>query len=135
MTMITGEKWTDHSPGNDIEPGSDFRRGRNFDRRERHGCEVHGGFRRVQPLHGRDEPVAAFGQGFDVAGVFGGVGQRFAYLIDRRAQAVVEVDHGLGAPDLLLQFLAGNDFSRTAEQDGQQLKRLTLQLDANAALP
>ena len=86
-------------------------------------------------MHRRDEPVSAFRQGLDILRILRGVAERLADLINRRAQAVVEVDDRFRAPDLLLQFLPGDDFSGVAEQDGEQLERLALQLDADAALP
>src|SRR4029078_270478 len=49
-------------------------------------------------------------------------------------QAVVEVDDRFRAPKLLLQFLPANDFPWAAQQDRQQLERLALQLDPDAAL-
>jgi hypothetical protein len=48
---------------------------------------------------------------------------------------VVEINYRFRAPDLLLKFLPGHDFSGVAKEDGQQLERLALQLDADSALP
>ena len=47
---------------------------------------------------GCNEPVAAPGQRFDKPRVVGGVAQRLAQLIDRRIQAAVEIDEGIGGP-------------------------------------
>ena len=92
-------------------------------------------FREVEPFYRRDEPVSAFCQSLDVARILRRVAQGLADLIDRCAQAVVEVNYRFRAPYLLLQFLPGNDFSCVAQEDGQQLERLALELDADSALP
>jgi len=46
------------------------------------------------------------------ARILGRVAQRLPYLINSRTQAMVEVDDGFRTPELLLQFLPADDFSR-----------------------
>jgi hypothetical protein len=88
----------------------------------------------LQQLHRSDEPVTAFRQSFDVVGVLRRVAQGLPDLVDCRAQTVVEVDYRFRSPDLLLQFLPGDDFSGVAEQDGEQPERLALEFDAYSTL-
>ena len=82
----------------------------------------------------RDEAVAAAGQGFDVAGSGGGVSEGLADFVDGGVEAVVEVDEGVGGPELLLQLFAGDDFSGALEQQGEDLERLALQAELDSAL-
>jgi hypothetical protein len=65
-------------------------------------------------LHRSDETVSAAGEGFDVARAGSGVSESFAHLVDRGVQAVVEVDEGVGGPEFLLQFFAGDDIPSKA---------------------
>jgi hypothetical protein len=46
----------------------------------------------------------------------GRIAHRLAQLGDRRVQATVEVHEGVGRPQLLLQLLAGDNFTRTPQQ-------------------
>ena len=82
----------------------------------------------------RDEAVAAAGQGFDVAGAGGGISEGLADLVDGGVEAMVEVDEGVGGPEFLLQFFAGDDFSGALEQQGEHLEGLTLQAKLDSAL-
>jgi len=48
---------------------------------------------------------------------------------------VIKLDKGVGGPKRLLQFLAGNHFSRPLQQNRQDAKGLLLQLDLAALCP
>jgi hypothetical protein len=63
----------------------------------------------------RDKPIAAAGQGFDEARVFGRVAQGFTQLINRCTEAVVEVNDGVVAPEAVLNFFTGHDFAGAFE--------------------
>ena len=65
----------------------------------------------VDPVYRGDEPVAALGQRLNKPGIVGRVAQRFAELVYCNAQAVIEIDGGVGAPQLVLQGLARNHFA------------------------
>ena len=67
------------------------------------------------------------------AGIFRRVAQRFANLVDGFVEAVIEVDDRL-APKFLLQLLPGHQLPGFFQQHRQDLKRLLLQPDAQAAL-
>src|ERR1051325_8775065 len=79
------------------------------------------------------EPVAAASYGLYEARVLRRVAQRFTHLVDSFVQAVIEVDDRL-APNFLAQFLPGDQLCRFFQQHRQDLKRLLLQPDAQAAL-
>jgi hypothetical protein len=46
--------------------------------------------------HGRDEAISAFGNGFDIKRLVGGVAEDFSQLHDRRIQAMVKIDKRAG---------------------------------------
>jgi hypothetical protein len=81
-----------------------------------------------------DEAVATSWDSFDVAGFFGGIGQRIPQFLDRAVQAGIEVNKSVLRPKFLLQFLAGDQLAGTLQQDDQQLKGLVLKLNANTIL-
>ncbi len=82
-----------------------------------------------------NEAVAAAGEGFDEAGVVGGVAEGFADLVDRGAKGVVEVDDGVLAPETELEVLPGDDLAGMFEQGDEDLEGLALDLDPSARLP
>ena len=57
-----------------------------------------------------------------------------AQLGDGRSQAVVEVHKGVSGPELLPQFLAGNEFSGVFEKQCENLKGLFLKLNLDSVL-
>jgi hypothetical protein len=83
-------------------------------------------------LNPGDEAIAALGERFDELRICGGVAQGFANLVDRGVETVVEVDESAVGPEGLLDFGAGNEFARAAEQHQQDLKRLALDGEAAA---
>jgi hypothetical protein len=62
------------------------------------------------------------------------VAQRGPDLLDAEVQALVEVDVGVAAPDLLAQLFARDQLARARGQQRQHLERLLLDLDRQAAL-
>jgi hypothetical protein len=70
----------------------------------------------------------------DEARRVGGVAQRLSQLIDRRVQAVVEVNEGIGRPDLGAKLFPIYYFARVTEQDSENAKGLFLQFDPQALL-
>src|SRR5712692_11768566 len=80
-----------------------------------------------------EEPVAATGNGLDEARILRRVAQRFTNLVDGFVEAVIEVDDR-PAPKFLAQLLPGYQLSGFFQEHRQDLKRLLLQPDAQAAL-
>ena len=85
-------------------------------------------------LHGGDEAVSAAGEGFDVTGAGSGISQGFAHLVNGSVEAVVEVDEGVGGPELLLQLFARDDVSGMIEEQSEHLEGLALQAQLDATL-
>jgi uncharacterized protein (DUF1786 family) len=83
-------------------------------------------------LHWSDKAISAAGQGFDVARTRSRVAQSLAQLIDGGVQAVVEIDEGIGGPELLAHLLARNHIAGTLEKQGQHLQRLILKAKLGA---
>ena len=90
---------------------------------------------RLDDAYGGDETVATAGEGFDEAGIFGGVAEGFADLVNGGAEGVVEIDDCVFSPETGLQFFAGDDLSGAFEEGGEDLEGLALKLDAEAGLP
>jgi len=82
-------------------------------------------------VDGGDEAVAAAGDCFDVTGLIGGVAEGGAEAIDGGAEAVVELDKGVVAPDALAQLVARDDLAGVFEEGEQDFEGLILQLDAH----
>ena len=80
------------------------------------------------------EAVTAVGQGFEVAGLVGGVGEGLAKLIDGVVQAPVEIDVGGTGPKLALEDCSADDFAGLEEQGGEKFKGLPGEADAMAVL-
>ena len=73
----------------------------------------------VDDLYWRYEPVAALGQRLDEPRIFSRVAQRFAQFVYCDAQAVIEIDCSIGAPQFVLQGFSRNHFSGMFDQDGE----------------
>ena len=54
--------------------------------------------------------------------------ERIAQPFDGGIKTMIKVDKGVRRPELIAQFLSGNQFSRMFQQSGQHLKRLFLEL-------
>src|SRR5262249_32560993 len=61
--------------------------------------------------------------------------QSFANLVDGGVEAVVEVYEGVGGPERLAHFFAGDDFAWPRQQSRQYLEGLLLQLDLDPVFP
>jgi hypothetical protein len=81
-----------------------------------------------------DEPVAAAGQGLDVAGLLRRIAQCVAQSFDRRIKADIEIDKRVGGPKLLVKLFPGYQLARVFHQHGQDLKGLIVKLDLDALL-
>ena len=58
-----------------------------------------------------DEAVAAAGKRLDIARGFGGIAEHFAKPRDGVVKAMVEIDEGVGGPNLVAKLLAGHDIA------------------------
>jgi hypothetical protein len=63
-------------------------------------------------------------QGLDEAGIVGGVSECVADAVHGGVEAVLEVSEGVRGPELLLQLLAGDQFSGAEEQGFEDLEGL-----------
>jgi hypothetical protein len=59
-------------------------------------------------LDSSNESISASWPSFNVTGILSAIAQRPPEFIDRRIQAVFEINEGLFGPDLLAQLLAAN---------------------------
>ena len=85
-----------------------------------------------EALDRRYEAVTSLGEGLNKARVFGLVAQSVAQFVHCDSQTVVKVDGCVGAPKLLLQFLAGDNFPWTLEQGCKQFEGLALEPNPDA---
>ena len=81
-----------------------------------------------------DEAVATLRQRLDIARCIGFVAERLAQFLDRRVQAVVEINERVGGPEALANLLAGDQLAGLLQQDFENLDRLALQLQPDAIL-
>ena len=82
-----------------------------------------------------NKAIAAPGESFNKAGGLGGVAQGFPQPLDGVVKTVVEIDKGVGGPDLLLQFFAGDGLTGTLQKNLEDLERLLLEFDLRALFP
>jgi hypothetical protein len=87
---------------------------------------------RLRPGHRNEPTVAAAGQGLDVAWRGGIVAERVAQLLHGRADAQVELDDCIAAPEPRADGVRSDHFSDMLEQDHEEPERLVLQ--SNAAI-
>ena len=83
--------------------------------------------------HAPDEPIPAARNGLDERRLVGIVTERGAQPLDRRIEAVLEIDEGPLGPQTLTQLLPRDDFARLLEHEPQDLERLFLQAHAHTA--
>ena len=81
-----------------------------------------------------DKSIPAARQGLDVARTGCGIAKGLAQLVYGGVQAVVEIDEGVGGPELLLQLLAGDHVAGALQQQRQHLEGLPLQAQLDSAL-
>ena len=68
---------------------------------------------------GRNETIAAFGQGLDETGSVGRIAKRFPKLVDGLVQAVVKVNKRICGPKFIAKFLAGDDLAGALDEESQ----------------
>src|ERR1700740_3119046 len=85
-------------------------------------------------LHGSDKSISAPGEGLHVARRRGGVSEGFPHLVDGGVQAMIEVDEGIGCPQLLAQLFASDHVSGAFQKKSQDLDRLALQTEFHPTL-
>ena len=78
----------------------------------------------------RDETVSAARDCLDKPRTARGIAQNVTQLIDRSVEAVVEIDEGVGGPNLGTKLIPGDNFGRALHQGSENLKRLLLQPEA-----
>src|SRR6266446_4195607 len=81
-----------------------------------------------------NKPIAAPGECLNKSGRFGRVAQSLPKPLNSVVETMVKIDKGVGGPDSLLQFFAGDDLTRLFQQDLQNLKRLFLELELDPFL-
>jgi hypothetical protein len=85
--------------------------------------------------NGSDEAIAFSGYGFDVERLVGRIAQSFPELHNRSIQAVIEIDEGIGRPEMLAQLFARDHLPGVFEQQEQNTRRLFAQLNKGAVAP
>ena len=95
-------------------------------------CDGRRGLIEPDFFDGRDEAVAAAGEGFDETGIAGSVTERFAEPIDRGVDAVFVVDEGSFGPEFAADFLAGEDFARPVQEHAEDPEGLRVEFDAES---
>src|SRR4029434_9206100 len=80
-------------------------------------------------MGGDQKAIAAPRQRLDVLRRLRIVAKRLANLTDAEIEALVEVDEGVSAPDLLPDFVPGDNLAASGRQDRQDLERLGPQRD------
>src|SRR6266849_60734 len=69
-------------------------------------------------VDGSDETIATAGESFDETGTVGGITESVAEAFDSGIEAMIEVDEGVGRPELALQFFAGNKLAWFGQEKG-----------------
>jgi hypothetical protein len=72
-----------------------------------------------------EEAIAATRKSFNVVGMFGGIGESLAQLVDGFVEAILEVDESLGGPETLPDFFASDNYAGVLEKHEENLERLT----------
>jgi hypothetical protein len=80
-------------------------------------------------LHLSNQPVAVARQSFYVARLIGVITKRSPQLPDGGVDGVVEIYEGVGVPQTLAEFLAGNPLPRLVHKDSENLEGQTLEWD------
>ena len=82
----------------------------------------------------RYKSEASLRQRLYITWVVGGVAQSLAQLAHSRGDAALKIDVGVLAPDLKLELLPGDNFTRFGQKRHQNAERLTLQPYAHPEL-
>ncbi len=64
------------------------------------------------------------GKSLDVKRIVGIVAKDSPDLLDALVDALFEIDEGIASPELLLNFIAGDDLARATGQHGEQFEGL-----------
>src|SRR5579864_1887231 len=75
-------------------------------------------------LHRRDEPVSPPRQGLDKARIVSIIAKRFANFVDSFIQSVLKINERVLRPELVVQFLAGDDLAGLLQQSDEHVERL-----------
>src|SRR5215472_9159291 len=78
-------------------------------------------------MEGTDPAIAAALDGLDEDGILGGVAERVPQSHDCAADALFEIDKHIRWPKRLAEFFAGDDLSRTAEEQCQSAEGQVLE--------
>ncbi len=62
-----------------------------------------------------------------------GIPKCFSNLINRNVEAIVEIHEGVGGPEFLAQIVAGDDLAGIFQQHRENLERLVLKANLQAA--
>ena len=81
----------------------------------------------------RNETITPSRQRFDIPRIFRRIAQRIANAVYGAVQVVIEVYKAVG-PKPLLQLLASDDCAGMLKENGEDLERLTAELQLEAAL-
>ncbi len=79
-----------------------------------------------------DETIPALRDGFDKGWISRRIAQGGTQPLEGAVHTSLKFNEGIGRPNSLLEFFAGNDLSGVLEQKHQQPERLILKFDANA---
>jgi hypothetical protein len=63
------------------------------------------------------ETISPAGERFYVPWAGRGISQGFAHFIDGGVETVIEIYEGIGGPQFLAKFFAGDDFTRALQQE------------------
>jgi hypothetical protein len=88
----------------------------------------------VDFLHGGNEAVAAPGQCLDEAGLVVRIAEGFPQAHHRVVQSVIEVYKGIAGPQAFAKLIARDHLARLFKKDGENLKGLLGQLQAQTML-
>ena len=75
--------------------------------------------------HRNQKSISPTRESFDEPGIIGIVPQRFAQSVDRFIQPLLEIDERILRPELIVQFLAGDDLTRLLKKSRKDLERLS----------
>jgi hypothetical protein len=81
-----------------------------------------------------DKSIAATGHGFNKVGAIRGISQSFADLVNRHAQALVELNVGVFRPEMRLYLFPRDNCSSPLNKQSQQTQWLILQPHLVAAV-
>src|SRR6202007_2784559 len=81
-----------------------------------------------------DKTIPAPGQSFYETWRFGSVPKRFPQPLNGIINSVIEINEGIGGPNILAQVFARNDPARLFQQNPKNLERLLLQADPGSVL-